>query len=43
MKLRRDLEITYKYACLQAHRMRKAFQAETPKFEAPVEVDKVFS
>lgn len=42
MKLHRDLEITYKSAWHLAHRLRKALQTETPKFEGPVEVDEAF-
>ena len=42
MKLHRDLEITYKSAWHLAHRLRKAYQTETPKFNGPVEVDEAF-
>ena len=42
MKLHRDLEITYKTAWHLAHRIRKAFESDTPKFTGPVEVDEAF-
>ena len=42
MKLHRDLEITQKSAWHLAHRLRKAFEASTPMFEGPVEVDEVY-
>ena len=42
MKLHRDLGISYKSAWHLAHRMRKAFETESPKFDGPVEVDEAF-
>lgn len=39
MKLHRDLDITYKSAWHLVHRLRKAFETETPEFEGPVDVD----
>lgn len=42
MKLHRDLDITYKTAWHLAHRLRKAFDAETPEFAGPVEVDEAY-
>ncbi|MDE2848103.1 MAG: IS1595 family transposase [Gemmatimonadota bacterium] len=42
MKLHRDLEITYKSAWHLSHRLRKAFETETPEFAGPVEVDEAF-
>ncbi len=42
MKLHRDLAITYKSAWHLAHRLRKAFETETPEFAGPVEVDEAY-
>ena len=42
MKLHRDLEITQKSAWHLAHRLRKAFEANTPMFEGPVEADETY-
>lgn len=42
MKLHRDLEITQKSAWHLAHRLRRAFEASTPLFEGPVEVDETY-
>ena len=42
MKLHRDLDVTFKTAWHLAHRMRKAFDAETPEFASPVEVDESY-
>ncbi len=42
MKLHRDLSVTYKSAWHLAHRLRKAFDTDTPEFEGPVEVDESF-
>ena len=42
MKLHRDLDVTYKSAWHLAHRLRKAFDTETPKFNGPAEVDESF-
>ena len=39
MKLHRDLTVTYKSAWHLAHRLRKAFEADTLEFEGPLEVD----
>ena len=42
MKLHRDLDVTYKTAWHLAHRLRKAFETDTPEFAGPVEVDEAF-
>lgn len=42
MKLHRDLKVTYKTAWHLSHRMRKAFEADAPEFEGPVEVDEAY-
>ena len=42
MKLHRDLEITQKSAWHLAHRLRKAFEANTPMFAGPVEADEAY-
>lgn len=42
MKLHRDLNITQKSAWHLAHRMRKAYEEDTPRFRGPVEVDEAF-
>lgn len=42
MKLHRDLSMTYKSAWHLAHRLRKAFETDTPEFAGPVEVDESF-
>ena len=42
MKLYRDLDVTYKTAWHLAHRLRKAFETDTPEFAGPVEVDEAF-
>ncbi len=39
MKLHRDLNITQNSAWHLAHRLCKAFKADTPAFAGPVEVD----
>lgn len=42
MKLHRDLEVTYKTAWHLSHRIRKAYEADTPEFAGPVEVDESY-
>ena len=42
MKLHRDVEITQKSAWHLAHRLRKAFEDDTPAFTGPVEVDETY-
>ena len=42
MKLHRDLDVTYKTAWHLSHRIRKAFEMDTPEFEGPAEVDEAF-
>ena len=42
MKLHRDLSITQKSAWHLAHRLRKAFETDTPAFAGPVEVDESY-
>ena len=42
MKLHRDLGITQKSAWHLAHRLRKAWEAETTRFAGPVEVDETY-
>ena len=42
MKLHRDLGVTQKTAWHLAHRIRKAFEADTAPFDGPVEADETF-
>ena len=42
MKLHRDLGITQKSAWHLAHRVRRAWQADSVRFSGPVEADETF-
>ena len=42
MKLHRDLGVTQKTAWFMLHRIRRAFEAETPVFGGPVEADETY-